>query len=68
MPTAPENSVTAQSAPGGAHGTTPQTGDLVVDAVLDDLAGVDTADLDAVLAAGDAVHTTLTSRLSDLGS
>ncbi|MEN3123950.1 hypothetical protein N5P18_13915 [Janibacter terrae] len=45
-----------------------QTGDLVVDAALSDLAGVDAADLDAVLAAGESVHATLTSRLSDLGS
>ena len=43
----------------------PETGDLVVDSALTDL---DTADLDAVLAAGEAVHATLTSRLSDLGS
>ena len=46
----------------------PETGDLVVDSALTDLDAVDTADLDAVLAAGEAVHATLTSRLSDLGS
>lgn len=68
MPGAPEAAVTAPPAPRGDNDTTPQTGDLVVDAVLDDLAGVDEADLDAVLAAGDAVHATLTARLSDLGS
>ena len=47
---------------------TPETGDLVVDAALTDLAAVDPRDLDEVLAAGDSVHATLTSRLSDLGS
>lgn len=49
-------------------GSTPQTGDLVVDAALRDLAAVDPTDLDAVVAAGESVHATLTSRLSDLGS
>lgn len=39
-----------------------------MDAGLSDLAGVDPDDLDAVLAAGESVHATLTSRLSDLGS
>ncbi|HIZ99180.1 MAG TPA: hypothetical protein H9805_11455 [Candidatus Janibacter merdipullorum] len=49
-------------------GAAPETGDLVVDAALRDLAAVDPADLDATLAAGEAVHATLTSRLSDLGT
>ncbi|QBF45743.1 hypothetical protein [Janibacter limosus] len=49
-------------------GSTPQTGDLVVDATLRDLAAVDPTDLDAVLTAGESVHATLTARLSDLGS
>ena len=49
-------------------GVSPETGDLVVDAALRDLAGVDPADLDATLDAGEAVHSTLTSRLSDLGT
>lgn len=48
--------------------TSPETGDLVVDAALRDLAAVDPADLDATLASGEAVHATLTSRLSDLGT
>lgn len=47
---------------------TPETGDLVVDAALRDLAVVDPEDLDAVLTAGESVHGTLTSRLSDLGT
>lgn len=65
---APESPVPdSSSAPTSVDGT-PQTGDLVVDAVLRDLAVVDEADLDGVLAAGESVHQTLTSRLSDLGS
>lgn len=53
----------------GEGGTAaPETGDLVVDAALRDLAAVDDADLDATLVAGESVHRTLTSRLSDLGS
>lgn len=48
--------------------TVPVTGDLLVDAALRDLAALDPADLDATLATGEAVHATLTSRLSDLGT
>jgi hypothetical protein len=47
---------------------TPATDDLVVDAALRDLSAVDPDDLDAVLTAGESVHATLTSRLSDLGT
>lgn len=55
--------------PGGeAREPAPETGDIVVDAALRDLAAVDEADLDAILAAGDSVHGTLTARLSDLGT
>lgn len=46
----------------------PETGDLVVDAALRDFDAVADDDLDATLAAGEAVHATLTSRLSDLGT
>lgn len=46
----------------------PETGDLVIDAALRDLATVDPTDLDRTLEAGDAVHSTLTTRLSDLGT
>ena len=49
-------------------GASPETGDLVVDAALRYLEGVDPDDLDATLDAGEAVHSTLTSRLSDLGT
>ena len=45
----------------------PQTGDPVIDAALRDLADAPVADLDAQLAAGEAVHRTLQSRLTDLG-
>lgn len=52
----------------------PRTKDLAIDAALDELAGAagaehpTAADLDGVLAAGEHVHQTLTSRLNDLGS
>lgn len=58
----------AQGAPAASSASTPETGDLVVDSVLRDLSAVDTDDLDGTLTAGEAVHATLTSRLSDLGS
>ncbi|WP_377643006.1 hypothetical protein [Oryzobacter terrae] len=45
----------------------PETGDIVIDAALRDLAQADPDDLDAQLATGEAVHRTLQSRLSDLG-
>ena len=45
----------------------PETGDIVIDAALRDLAEADHDDLDAQLATGEAVHRTLQSRLSDLG-
>lgn len=48
--------------------TAPETGDLVVDATLRDLAAVDASDPDATLAAGESVQATLTARLSDLGT
>ena len=62
-----EEATLAGAAPGDG-GAPPETGDLVVDAALRDLAAVDGSDLDATLAAGEAVHETLTSRLSDLGT
>lgn len=46
----------------------PETGDIVVDATLRDLAAVDDADLQGALTAGESVHATLTARLSDLGT
>ncbi|MFQ6173229.1 hypothetical protein ACK8HX_16630 [Oryzobacter sp. R7] len=45
----------------------PETGDLVIDAALGDLAAAPPEDLDAQLASGEAVQRTLQSRLSDLG-
>lgn len=48
--------------------TPPETGDIVVDATLRDLAAVDGTDLRGTLAAGESVHATLTARLSDLGT
>ncbi|MBR7742087.1 hypothetical protein KC207_02120 [Phycicoccus sp. BSK3Z-2] len=45
----------------------PETGDIVIDAALGDLAAVDPTDLDGRLAAGEHVQQTLRSRLGDLG-
>ncbi|MFN8098072.1 MAG: hypothetical protein U0Q21_07295 [Dermatophilaceae bacterium] len=44
------------------------TGDLVIDAALATLAEASDDDLDAVLAAGEDLHRTLTARLADLGN
>ncbi len=57
------------SPPAGApsSGAPPETGDLVIDAALGDLAAAPVDDLDAQLEAGEAVHRTLQSRLTDLG-
>ena len=45
----------------------PETGDIVIDAALRDLADTAPDDLDGQLATGEAVHRTLQGRLSDLG-
>ena len=45
----------------------PETGDLVIDAALRDLAEAQGGDLDARIAAGERVQATLRSRLSDRG-
>ncbi|MBD3784722.1 MAG: hypothetical protein IE926_17525 [Micrococcales bacterium] len=45
----------------------PETGDIVIDSALGDLAAVPTDDLDGQLAAGEEVQRTLRSRLGDLG-
>ena len=45
----------------------PETGDIVIDSALRDLAAAPDDDLDAQLEAGEAVHRTLQSRLGDLG-
>jgi hypothetical protein len=52
--------------PAGAA-TPPETGDVIIDTALRDLADAPVDDLDAQLAAGEAVHRTLQARLSDLG-
>ena len=48
-------------------GALPETGDIVVDAALRNLATAPSDDLDAQLETGEAVHRTLQSRLTDLG-
>lgn len=48
-------------------GEVPETGDLVIDAALAELASTPAADLDAQLAAGEQVQRTLQARLADLG-
>ncbi|GAA4413739.1 hypothetical protein GCM10023168_36790 [Fodinibacter luteus] len=45
----------------------PETGDIVIDAALHDLAGTPVDDLDAQLVTGEALHRTLQARLGDLG-
>ena len=52
---------------GGTAEPPPETGDLVIDAALRDLASAPADDLDAQLESGEAVHRTLQSRLGDLG-
>jgi hypothetical protein len=51
----------------GPRPAPPETGDLVIDAALGELAQAPADDLDAQLHTGEAVHRTLQSRLSDLG-
>ena len=62
---------TSASSPEPATGLStpepPQTGDIVVDAALAELAGTDPDDLDAQLVAGESVQRTLQARLADLG-
>ena len=65
---APGELPSASHASPSGEGTAPETGDIVVDAALRDLAGTDQSDLDATLSAGESVHATLTARLSDLGT
>ncbi|HRC41807.1 hypothetical protein [Nostocoides sp.] len=47
-------------------GEPPHTGDLVIDAALQELAAAQAADVDAVLAAGSALESVLRARLGDL--
>ena len=46
----------------------PETGDIVIDAALRDLAGTDPSDLEAQVSSGETLLRTLQGRLSDLGS
>jgi len=48
-------------------GAAPETGDLVIDAALRELADAPAADLDAQIELGEQVQRTLQGRLSDLG-
>lgn len=58
----------ANEAPGqGASAPAPETGDLVIDAALRDLAEAPEDDLDAQVERGEQVQRTLQGRLSDLG-
>jgi hypothetical protein len=65
--TSGEPPVPAAPADAPTPGAPPETGDIVIDAALRDLAAAPDDDLDAQLEAGEAVHRTLQSRLSDLG-
>jgi hypothetical protein len=65
--TTPGGPVEASPAGAPSVGAPPETGDIVIDAALRDLAAAPEHDLDAQLDAGEAVHRTLQSRLSDLG-
>lgn len=53
--------------PGADDGGAPETGDLVIDAALRDLAQAPVDDLDAQIERGEQVQRTLQGRLSDLG-
>ncbi len=57
----------AQPPAGGPAGAPPETGDLVIDSALRDLAATDDDDLDAQIEAGERIQHTLQSRLGDLG-
>jgi hypothetical protein len=59
--------VTLPAGDGRPDAAPPETGDIVIDAALRDLAAVPDDDLDGQLAAGEHVQGTLQSRLSDLG-
>ncbi|GAA4121035.1 hypothetical protein GCM10022415_23300 [Knoellia locipacati] len=52
---------------GSTHAPAPETGDLVIDAALRDLAEAPENDLDAQVERGEQVQRTLQGRLSDLG-
>ncbi|CAN7412628.1 hypothetical protein [Knoellia sp. LjRoot47] len=64
-----ESDQTESDQTGGGTGTpaAPETGDLVIDAALRDLAEAPENDLDAQVERGEQVQRTLQGRLSDLG-
>jgi len=63
-PDAPTDAVPST---GSGPADPPETGDLVIDAALSDLAATDPGDLGAQLEAGERLDQTLRSRLADLG-
>ncbi len=69
----PDAEPTQAPAPGGAVTSArpdpdaPETGDLVIDAALRDLAAAPADDLDAQIERGEQVQRTLQGRLGDLG-
>jgi len=65
---APESEVPGSAdEPAPAEEAAPETGDLVIDAALRDLAETPSEDLDAQIESGEQVQRTLQGRLSDLG-
>ncbi|WP_353953527.1 hypothetical protein V6K52_08980 [Knoellia sp. S7-12] len=65
--TSPESGSEPPSEPQPEVGGAPETGDLVIDASLRDLADAPADDLDAQIERGEQVQRTLQGRLSDLG-
>lgn len=63
----PSSTPSPRPAPPGAPTGDGPTGDAQVDAALAELEGAAPDDLDAQIEAGQRVHRTLQSRLSDLG-
>lgn len=64
----PPQNEPGQSEPASSEpGQNQPTGDIVIDAALQDLQNASPDDLDAQIEAGQRVHQTLQARLSDLG-
>ncbi|KRE40086.1 hypothetical protein [Knoellia sp. Soil729] len=64
----PEQPAPPEATPAAAtEHAAPETGDLVIDAALRDLADTPDDDLDAQIERGEQVQRTLQGRLSDLG-
>ncbi|MBP6995847.1 MAG: hypothetical protein KBB39_06880 [Phycicoccus sp.] len=62
-----EQTLTPLDSPESATRERPETGDLVIDAVISDLAAASITDLDDLIDAGERVQRTLQGRLADLG-